>query len=232
MSAQTYTIEPIAYAKTPYNQKFGISRQPGIVSASYTHIVLDKQFSLDAVRGLEEFGRIWVQFVFHDAIEEGWSALVRPPRLGGKTKKGVFSTRSPHRPNHLGLSLLQLNEIQYVNKQVVLICAGSDLLNNTPIVDIKPYIPFVEAYPETASGFVDGPPKMLNMVWTDKASEQALALLLTKNEKLLIEQSIAQDPRPAYQNIPDRIYVMQIENKEIKFNIQEDNAFIVDLIEI
>ncbi len=230
MLKQSYTIDVIAHAKTPYNQKFGIARQPGIVTASYTHIILEKAFSLDSVRGLEEFGYIWAQFVFHDAIEDGWSALVRPPRLGGKIKKGVFATRSPHRPNHLGLSLLQLIDIQYVNKQVVLICAGSDLLNGTPIVDIKPYIPFVEAHPEAASGFVDGPPKMLNIVWTESANLQSLQFGLTEDKKMLINQSIAQDPRPAYQNIADRVYVMMVENMQIKFNIQEDTAYVLEIM--
>ncbi len=232
MSVQSYSIEVIAHAKTPYNQKFGIARQPGIVTASYTHIVLEKQFSLDSVRGLEEFGRIWVQFIFHDAIEEGWSELVRPPRLGGKTKKGIFSTRSPHRPNHLGLSLLELVEIQYVHKQVVLICKGSDLLNGTPIVDIKPYIPFVEAHGDTKSGFVDGPPKMLSIMWTNEALQQMSNFALSADKKLLIEQSIAQDPRPAYQNIPDRVYVMIIEEYEVKFMIKDNEGCITELRKI
>jgi tRNA (adenine37-N6)-methyltransferase len=118
--SMSFNIEAIAVVEAEFKQKFGIARQPGLVPAAKIKIVLHQNFSQDAVRGLSEFEYIWVHFVFHDAMAEGWSELVRPPRLGGKTKKGIFATRTPHRPNHLGLSLLKLEEIQ-LDKPITLI---------------------------------------------------------------------------------------------------------------
>ena len=148
-----HTIESIGRVVSPYTQKFGIARQPGLVPAAEVSIVLDARFNEDAVRGLENFGYIWLHFIFHGVLDEGWSPLVRPPRLGGKRKVGVFATRSPHRPNHLGLSLLKLEGIDCTGGGVIIRCSGADLLDGTPVVDIKPYIPFVEAKPEAEAGF-------------------------------------------------------------------------------
>ncbi len=163
----TYTIVPIATARSPYKQKFGIARQPGLVSAAEVCIELNPEFTADSVRGLEDFDYVWISFIFHGVLDEGWAQMVRPPRLGGKQKMGVFATRSPHRPNHLGLSLLKLNRIE-TGKPVRLYCSGADLLDGTPIVDIKPYIPFVESKPDAASGFVSGKPVELEVVWQEK----------------------------------------------------------------
>lgn len=220
-------IETIAVVHSPYKQKFGIARQPGLVSAAEVCIELNPQFSADSVRGLEHFDYIWVSFIFHGVIGEGWSQLVRPPRLGGKQKTGVFSTRSPHRPNHLGLSLLKLERIECENgKTVKIFCSGADLLDGTPVIDIKPYIPFAEAKPDAAAGFVNGKPEELDVVWADTIDKTRLSI----TEQNLISQSIAQDPRPAYQDIPERIYVMNISNLEIKFKIQGKQAEIVDIV--
>ena len=196
-----HTIETIGRVVSPYTQKFGIARQPGLVPAAEVRIVLEPRFGADSVRGLETFGYIWLHFIFHGVLDEGWSPLVRPPRLGGKRKMGVFATRSPHRPNHLGLSLLKLEGIDCTNG-VSIRCSGADLLDGTPVVDIKPYIPFVEAKPDAASGFAGEAPPLLDVVW------QTGAVGLSDGLKRLIAQSVAQDPRPAYQDIPERIYVM------------------------
>ena len=140
---------------------------------------------------------------------------------------GVFATRSPHRPNHLGLSLLKLERIE-TGKPVRIYCSGADLLDGTPVVDIKPYIPFVEAKPDVSSGFVSGKPEELNVVW----AESTLANHLSTEEKHLIEQSIAQDPRPAYQDIPERIYVMNIADYEVQFRIENKCATVIKLSKI
>ena len=224
--SMSFNIEAIATVQAEFKQKFGIARQPGLVPAAKIKIVLDAKFSQDAVRGLAEFEYIWVHFVFHDAIAEGWSELVRPPRLGGKTKKGIFATRTPHRPNHLGLSLLKLEEIQ-LDKPITLICSGADLLDGTPVIDIKPYIPFVEAKADAKSGLVDGAPPVLQVTWSTEAMQQ---LQVSDLNQELVEQTIAQDPRPAYQNIPDRIYYMNISAYEVQFKIVDDLAEIVFLI--
>ena len=146
---------------------------------------------------------------------------VRPPRLGGKQKMGVFATRSPHRPNHLGLSLLKLERIE-CGKTVKLYCSGADLLDGTPVIDIKPYIPFVEARPEAAAGFALSAPDLLQVAWLPGTDTG-----LSANTRKLIAQSIAQDPRPAYQNIPERVYVMSVAGYEVKFQIQEKAATII-----
>ncbi|OSI17379.1 tRNA (N6-threonylcarbamoyladenosine(37)-N6)-methyltransferase TrmO [Neisseria dumasiana] len=217
-----YTITSIGTVHSPYKQKFGIARQPGLVPAAEVCIELNNSFTADSVRGLEAFDYVWVSFIFHDVLEEGWSPLVRPPRLGGKQKMGVFATRSPHRPNHIGLSLLKLERINS-GKPVRLYCSGADLLDKTPVIDIKPYIPFVEAKPDAAGGFAAVKPEELGVTWQADCSHTAL----TSAERNLISQSIAQDPRPAYQDIPERIYVMQVAQYEVTFQINGRQALIL-----
>ncbi|MDO5638886.1 MAG: tRNA (N6-threonylcarbamoyladenosine(37)-N6)-methyltransferase TrmO [Neisseria sp.] len=217
-----HTIRSIAIVRSPYPQKFGIARQPGLIPAAEVRIELAPEFSADSVRGLDTFDYVWISFIFHGVIDEGWSPLVRPPRLGGKQKMGVFATRSPHRPNHLGLSLLKLERIE-TGKTVSLICSGADLLDGTPVVDIKPYIPFVEAKPAAAGGFANGKPPELAVCWQPDCGDAAL----TPAERALISQSVAQDPRPAYQDIPERVYAMSVAGYEVKFQIQGDTANII-----
>ncbi len=217
-----HTLTTIATVHSPYPQKFGVARQPGLVPAAEVRIELNPEFNADSVRGLEAFDYVWISFIFHGVLDEGWSPLVRPPRLGGKQKMGVFATRSPHRPNHLGLSLLKLERIDS-GKTISLICSGADLLDGTPVVDIKPYIPFVEAKPDAASGFVSGKPDELDVCWqADCGAEH-----LPANTRALIAQSIAQDPRPVYQDIPERVYVMSVGGYEVKFQIQQHTATVI-----
>ncbi|MDO5059730.1 MAG: tRNA (N6-threonylcarbamoyladenosine(37)-N6)-methyltransferase TrmO [Neisseria sp.] len=220
-----HTISAIGSIRSPYTQKFGIARQPGLVPAAKIQIVLNREFTADSVRGLQDFEYIWVHFIFHGVLDEGWAQMVRPPRLGGKQKVGVFATRSPHRPNHLGLSLLKLEAVRPHSDGIILECSGADLLDGTPVIDIKPYIPFVEAKPDAACGFVTGAPEQLTVVWQANSRPAGLP----DETAALIEQSIAQDPRPAYQNIPERIYVMEIADLEVKFSINQNIAEIIQL---
>ena len=210
-----HTLHPIGTVQSPYTQKFGIPRQPQLVPAAQITLILNPEFTADSVRGLDGFDYIWLQFLFHDAISEGWAQMVRPPRLGGKQKMGVFATRSPHRPNHIGLSLLRLIRIDTTGSRVHIHCQGGDLLDGTPILDIKPYIPFAEAHPQARAGFVNGAPALLNVIWQPESHPEQLA----PEHRAVIEQSLAQDPRPAYQDIPERIYGATIAGKEIKFQI-------------
>ncbi len=217
-----YTIEAIGFVSSPYTQKFGIPRQPDLVPAALVCIHLNRRFTADSVRGLDGFDYIWLHFIFHDAVDEGWAQLVRPPRLGGKQKAGVFATRSPHRPNHLGLSLLKLERIE-TDGGVRLYCRGADLLDGTPVVDIKPYIPFVEAQPDARAGFAPTAPVLLHVQWLPESGVAELA----NDVRDLIEQSIAQDPRPAYQDIPERIYGMRLADVDVKFRIEQNVATIL-----
>ena len=179
----TYTIIPIATTRSPYKQKFGVARQPGLVPAAEVCIELNPEFTADSVRGLEHFNYVWISFIFHGVLDEGWAQMVRPPRLGGKQKMGVFATRSPHRPNHLGLSLLKLERIE------------------------------------------TGKPEELEVVWLENIGAENLS----ESTQNLISQSIAQDPRPAYQNIPERIYVMNIADYEVRFQIEENRATVIGI---
>lgn len=217
----THTLQTIAYVRSPYKQKFGVPRQPGLVPSARVCIEFLPEFSADCVRGLESFSHIWVQFVFHGVAGAGWQPLVRPPRLGGNRKMGVFATRSPHRPNHMGLSLLKLERIE-TGRPVKIYCSGADLLDGTPVTDIKPYIPFIESKPDARSGFATEKPEQLNIEWAENCGKE-----LSDKEREIISQSIAQDPRPAYQNIPERIYVMNILDYEVKFQIRNKTAFII-----
>lgn len=216
-------IESIGVVHSPFNQKFGIPRQPDLVPAAHICIELKKEFTPDCVRGLEAFEYIWVQFVFHDAIAEGWAQMVRPPRLGGKKKMGVFATRSPHRPNHIGLSLLKLLRIDTANGAVKLYCGGGDLLSGTPVIDIKPYLVFVEAKPQAVCGFVQDAPQLLCVVW------QCDANWLPENTRQVIEQSLAQDPRPAYHDTPQRIYYMEMAGCDVRFRVENKTVFILSV---
>lgn len=226
---QIYSFSPIGFIKSPYQQKFGIPRQPGLVPAATVTLELLPPFNNPhCVRGLEEFEYVWIQFVFHDSTNEGWNPLVRPPRLGGKQKMGVFATRSPHRPNNIGLSLFKLERINIKNG-VILEFSGADLLDGTPVLDIKPYITFIESKPNAKSGFAIEPPSLLTVIWLPEALFQFKRLNLTDKFKLLIEQSLAQDPRPAYQDNIDRKYHLMIGQINVIFCVQERELFILTL---
>lgn len=225
---QPYTFTPVAYARTAYPQNFGIPRQPGLVPSSWAKIEFCPGFNADCVRGLEDFEWVWVQFVFHDALSEGWNPLVRPPRLGGKEKRGVFATRSPHRPNGLGLSLLKLEKISF--DPLTLWLSGADLLDHTPILDIKPYLPFVEAHPEARSGFVEGAPPLKKVLWLPEASLQAKQLEISDAVLVQMEQSLAQDPRPAFHADPERRYRMRLAGYEIVFYVDVADTVKIEAI--
>lgn len=220
-----FNIQSIGVIHSPFTQKFGIPRQPDLVPAAHICIELHPEFGSESVRGLADFEYIWVHFIFHDAIDEGWAQMVRPPRLGGKKKVGVFATRSPHRPNHMGLSLLRLLKMDFENQKVKLYCGGGDLLDGTPVIDIKPYIPFVEAKPDALSGFVQGAPDLLPVHWLPESGKERLS----PTACAIIEQSLAQDPRPAYQDLPERVYGMEMAGADVKFHIKNQAVWILSV---
>jgi len=216
-----YTFQVIATVNSPYKEKFAIPRQPGLVSAAEGSIsLLAEANNIDLVRGLEQFSHLWLIFVFHGTQEQGWQPLVRPPRLGGNKKLGVLATRSTFRPNPIGMSVVKLEKVELINQQVILHISGLDLLNKTPIIDIKPYVPYSDAVIDAQAGFAQTQPTTNLTVTFNQSS------LLTIQQqqvnypqlKLFIEQVLSQDPRPAYkQNKPDeKRYGMRLYH----FNIQ------------
>lgn len=225
-----FSFTPIGYLRTPFPDKFGIPRQPRLAAHAVGTLRLAAPFDRpEAVRGLEDFSHVWLTFVFHQTAGD-WNPTVRPPRLGGNKRVGVFASRSPFRPNPLGLSLVELAGIDTVDG-VVLRFRGVDLVDNTPILDIKPYIPFVESQPQALGGFVDGPPAELAVVFTATAMAQCEACQHDYPDlPELIQEVLAQDPRPAYATDPQRIYGVRLYEFDVKWRC-DGSAAIVETLE-
>ncbi|WDE14063.1 tRNA (N6-threonylcarbamoyladenosine(37)-N6)-methyltransferase TrmO [Thalassomonas haliotis] len=218
--SQQITLDIIGYVSSPYKEKFAIPRQPGIVSAAKGHIELTGQANnLELVRGLEQFSHLWLMFIFHGTAAQGWKPLVRPPRLGGNKKLGVLATRSTFRPNPVGMSVVKLDDIRLENKSVKLDISGLDLLDQTPIIDIKPYIPYSDALYDASAGFAqDCPADSLSISFSSQAKRDLLKFHGSYPElEQLISQVLAQDPRPAYKSgqADDKCYGMHLH----QFNI-------------
>lgn len=204
----------IAHIETCFDTKFGVPRQAGIVETP-GRIVFEPEYRVaDAVRGLEGFDYIWLIWQFSKAVRDDWSATVRPPRLGGNERMGVFATRSPFRPNAIGLSSVRLVKVDF-DKELgpVIYISGADLMDGTPIYDIKPYLPYTDAHPDARSGFATQPADQMLQV---SYAEGLLDLLPSHLQQALIEV-LAHDPRPQYHNDPDRIYGMAFAGHEVKF---------------
>ena len=216
---ERHALTVIARIHSDFSEKFGIPRQSGLVEGLRARIVFEPEFrDPEAVRGLEEFSHIWLIWQFSQAVREGWSPTVRPPRLGGNKRLGVFATRSPFRPNALGLSAVKLEGIeQDPGLGPVLLVAGADLLDGTPIYDIKPYVPYADAHPEARGGFTDQVPRRRLAV--DCPAALLAAVAPEKREALL--GVLAEDPRPAYQEDPERLYAMTFAGLEIRFTVSD-----------
>jgi len=225
-----YTFEPIGIISAPYKEKFGIPRQSALAPAAHSLLKLLPPYNqAECVRELETFSHIWIQFVFHQTAQRGWTPLVRPPRLGGNAKVGVFASRSTHRPNPIGLSLVELTGIDLSDGVTLQLC-GADLMDGTPVLDIKPYIPFVESRPDALSGFVDGPPPQLTVHWSPEALSHLNTLPnLPTGLSELIDQVLAQDPRPAYQDDPLRSYGVRLYDLDIRFRISGQIAEVLEI---
>ena len=218
-------MTPIAHIESPFGGKFGIPRQSGLARSVHSRIVFEKEFrNPEAFRGLEEFSHVWLLWQFNEA--EGWSPTVRPPMLGGNRRIGVFATRSPFRPNHIGLSCVELLNVELDSKDgPVLHVAGADLKDGTPILDIKPYLPYTDSRPEARGGFTEQvlrefrplevvlPESMDDM---DESLRQSLCELLSA------------DPRPHSHDDPERIYGMTFAGREIRFRVAEGKAVVID----
>jgi len=197
----TFAFEQIGIIRSPYKEKFAVPRQPGLVNSARGELHLIAPYNQpDAVRGLDAFSHIWVVFVFHQTMEGGWRPTVRPPRLGGNARMGVFATRSTFRPNPVGMSLVELQGIRCEKDRVILTLGGLDLVDGTPVIDIKPYLPFAEALPDARAGYArEAPEAAISVFFTDEIAK-ALPSLENRYPRLgqFICEVLAQDPRPAY----------------------------------
>ena len=223
---QEITFKIIARIKSDYHEKFGIPRQSGLVQSMRSIIRFEPEFrNAEALRGLEGFSHLWIVWIFSENIRETWSPTVRPPRLGGNKRLGVFATRSSFRPNPIALSCVKIEQINIDGAEgPEIIVSGADLLDGTPIVDIKPYLPYADAHPEAVGGFAD---TVLRNKIHVKESE-VLNKLSPEKRSMLIE-ILEQDPRPAYQNNPDRIYGFSFADSEIKFKVAGDELEVVSI---
>ena len=206
----------IARIRSDFATKFGVPRQSGLVDALESTIVFEPEYrNADALRGLEGFSHIWLIWVFDKAVRDTWSPTVRPPRLGGNTRMGVFATRSPFRPNPIGLSCVRLAGIEETAEGTVLRIRGADLMDGTPILDIKPYIPYADCKPAALGGFASAPAGETLEV----GIPEGLLLRIPENRRESLRGVLAQDPRPHYHDDPERIYGFGFGGMEVKFRV-------------
>ena len=212
-----FTIKPIAKIRSDFTSKFGIPRQSGLVNSLRSTIIFEPEFrNADSLRGLEDFSHLWLIWQFSENIRSNWSPTVRPPRLGGNTRLGVFATRSPFRPNNLGLSCVELISIEQTPEYgAVIHVAGADLMDGTPIFDIKPYIPYSDCKQSALGGFTDSTPRKTLQV--DFPSY--LLNILPESKREAIIGVLEQDPRPSYQDDPERIYGLPFAGFDIRFYV-------------
>lgn len=210
-------MKVIARIRTEFPTKFGIPRQSGIIGSLQGTIVFEPEYrNPEAIRGLEEFSHLWLIWEFSEAKRDSWSPTVRPPRLGGNVRKGVFATRSPFRPNPIGLSSVKLEKIEIDPKLgPMLHVSGADLMDGTPIYDIKPYIAYTDSHPDAVSGFASKPAEYLLEV----VIPEELLCKIPENQRESIIAVLAHNPRPQYQDNPERVYGLAFANMEIKFKV-------------
>jgi tRNA-Thr(GGU) m(6)t(6)A37 methyltransferase TsaA len=226
------TLDYIGHVESPFKEKFAIPRQPGLVNGAQGKVILTGDANnADLVKELEQFSHIWLLFVFHGTQAQGWKPLVRPPRLGGNKKIGVLATRSTFRPNPIGMSVVKLISVKMNNQQVILNISGIDLLDQTPIVDIKPYVPYSDALPDAVAGFAQTQPDTYLSIVFNKQARLSLAQYEQEHPGLtqLIEQVLAQDPRPAYKRdkVDNKVYGMSLYDLNIEWQMQDLSNLLV-----
>lgn len=227
MHSETFVMEPVAHIQSDFREKFGIPRQSGLVDSLTARVVLEPYCrNPEALRGMEDFDYLWLIWKFSANHHDGWRPTVRPPRLGGNTRIGVFATRSPYRPNPMGLSCVKLVGIDWdCADGPALIVAGADLLDGTPIYDIKPYLPYVDSHPEARGGF--GAEKKDYHLEVNFPAE-LLAKLPAEKQDAIVEV-LSQDPRPAYQDDPERVYGLNFAGFELHFTVKEGTLTVTDV---
>lgn len=216
----------IAKIHTDFPQKFGIPRQSGLVKELEGRIVFEPAYrSPDAVKGLENFDYLWLLWEFDVPDRENWAATVKPPRLGGNTTMGVFATRSPFRPNHIGLSCVRLKKVEITENGPVITVAGADLRDNTPIYDIKPYLAYTDSHPSAKSGFAD----TVYDYSLEVEFPQELLDIIPKEKQKAIIGVLSQDPRPQYQNDPERKYGVAFAGFDVRFRVKDNILTVVEI---
>ena len=223
-------LQPIAIIETPYQQKFAIPRQPGLVNSALGVIRFLPEFNdPNMVRSIEQFSHLWLIFQFHQTVAKGWSPLVRPPRLGGNQKAGVLATRSTFRPNGLGLSVVELVKVSYQQQQLELHVRGMDLVNGTPILDIKPYLPYADSIPQATGGFAQCSPELMPVCFSDQSQQQLLAMSKHYPDlQTLIIEILGQDPRPAYhaETESNKSYGMSLYDLNIQWRVCDGTCLV------
>ena len=220
-------LRVIARMESDFPDKFGIPRQSGLTSLA-SRIIFEPEFrDPNALRGIEGWSHLWILWIFSEAVRPGWSPTVRPPRLGGNERVGVFATRSPFRPNNIGLSSVKLERVEHTeNEGDVLIVSGADLMDGTPIIDIKPYVPYADAHPEASGGFAaEKFGKKLKVVFPEE-----LLSRVEPGKREGLKDLLAEDPRPAVQDDPERVYGMRFSDVEIKFVVSDGVLTVIDVI--
>ena len=217
--SDAHTVRPVAVMRSDFPEKFGIPRQAGIVPELESLVVFEPDYrDPEALRGIEGFSHLWLIWQFSESVTESFSPTVRPPRLGGNTRMGVFATRSPFRPNALGLSCVELKAVETrPGLGTVLVVRGADLMDGTPIYDIKPYVPYADCHPEASAGFAPDPGATLCVELPDE-----LAAMLPPEKIDALRGVLANDPRPRYQRDPERVYAMDFAGVTVRFTVDGD----------
>lgn len=225
---EKYTITPVGYINNAYKEKFGIPRQSGLTNNIISKIVFEKEFSSkEYFKGLENFTHIWILWLFTETMCKDITPTVRPPKLGGNERMGVFATRSPFRPNHIGISSVKIEKIDYDEQiGVILYVSGADLMDNTPIIDIKPYLPYTDCRPDATNGFaLDDINGLLEIKCGDEILEKIPIDLVDG-----LFETLKHDPRPSYHNDSERIYGMSFGDMQVKFKVNYNELEIIDII--
>ena len=219
-------MKVIARIRNPYDVKFGVPRQSGLVEQVVSEIVFEPEYRVgEALRGIEEFSHLWLIWAFDRAERTEWSPTVRPPRLGGNQRIGVFATRSPYRPNPIGLSCVKLLAVEKEKEGPVLKVAGADLMNGTPIYDIKPYLPYADCRTDATGGFTDSTEKRT----VEVAIPDELAEKMSGEELEALKAVLREDPRPAYQDDPERVYAFEFGGRHVEFRVEGKQLFVMNI---
>lgn len=220
------TMKIIAHIETGFSSKFGIPRQSGLCGSTGRIVFVPGYRNPDAFRGIEEYSHFWILWKFSEAVRDEWSPTVRPPRLGGNQRVGVFAARSPFRPNPIGLSCVQLEKFTIEEEGPVLYVSGVDMMDGTPIYDIKPYLPYVDSIPDAVGGFAE----LVKDYHLRVECRNELIEKIPEQERKNLMDILSQDPRPSYQNDPERIYGMEYAGMEVKFRVSDDRLIICEII--
>lgn len=233
LEKEAHAVQVIARIRNAFPTKFGLPRQSGLVPELTSTIVFEPEFRVaEALRGIEDYSHLWLIWEFHQAVREGdsqvWKPTVRPPRLGGNTRMGVFATRSPFRPNPLGLTVVKLLAVADSPEGQVLIVSGADMMDGTPIYDIKPYLPYVDSVPDAVGGFTEGTADY----HLDVAFPDELLGRVPKEMRETLLGVLAQDPRPAYQHDENRVYGLPFAGLDVKFTVKDGILTVVEITEV